>query len=315
MNATFGKIQIAGGLNVAIDEAKNHAYIGDASKGEKPVITAKNVVVGSTLTDHKSHVSSIAGVKNAEKSVAGAIAINVKELDSDAKAYGDFTLSGDSTAGAMIVRAKTNVERPSALDSLWNWFDFLDIKHYEKSEDKSVKDVNSTNVDDYLDKFGISDELQEKIDENTSFMSLFKIFDYLTPELGMENFFQTSVVSTASAKSREGDTTAWSGALGATSYTTKANAELVGGSVVDLIGSNPANNKILISADTDSTVWVASSLMSIFNIADIVKGSFAPGSSARDGSAAGGSISILVNNADTNAKIGENAVIKATVNL
>ena len=311
MNATFGKIQIAGGLNVAIDEAKNHAYIGDASKGEKPVITAKNVVVGSTLTDHKSHVSSIAGVKNAEKSVAGAIAINVKELDSDAKAYGDFTLSGDSTAGAMIVRAKTNVERPSALDSLWNWFDFLDIKHYEKSEDKSVKDVNSTNVDDYLDKFGISDELQEKIDENTSFMSLFKIFDYLTPELGMENFFQTSVVSTASAKSREGDTTAWSGALGATSYTTKANAELVGGSVVDLIGSNPANNKILISADTDSTVWVASSLMSIFNIADIVKGSFAPGSSARDGSAAGGSISILVNNADTNAKIGENAVIKA----
>ena len=312
MSATFGKIQIAGGLNIAIDDVKNHAYIGDAKNRIKPNIVAKNVVVGSTLNDHKSHVSAYAGSKNGETSVAGAIAVNVKKLDSDAKAYGDFTLSGDKTAGALIVRAKTDVERPSALDDLWNWFDFLDIKHYKKTKDESVKDVNSTNVDTYLDKFGAGDELQEKIDQNTSLMSLFKIFNYLTPELGMENFFQTSVVSTASAKSRDKSTNAWAGAIGITASSINTNAELVGGSVVNLTGSNPVRNAILIDATTDSTIWVATSLMSIFNIAEITKGSFLPGSNARDGNAYGGSISVLVNDANTTAKIGENANIQTS---
>lgn len=321
-NATFGKIHIAGAVNVANDDVKNHAYIGHAANTEvpndvdiKPTISAENVLVASTLTDHKSHVTATAASSNGITAVAGAVAVNIKDLNSDAKAYGNFTINGDPTGSSpygLIVRSNTKVERPSMLDSLWNFLDFLGIKNYEKTQKKSVDEVNSTNVDDYLANFNLSSDMQEKIDQNTSIMSLLKVFDYLTPELGAEGFFQTFAQSTASAAAREGKTSGWAGAFGVTVADTKSNAELVGGSNVTLNGHNAVENSVLVAANTDSTTWVGTSLMSIFNIAKIKNGGFAPGTSARDGDATGGSISLLINSADTTASIGENALITTT---
>lgn len=321
-NATFGKIHIAGAVNVANDDVKNHAYIGHAKNTEapndvdiKPTISAKNITVASVLEDHKSHVTATAASSNGITAVAGAVAVNSKDLDSDAKAYGNFTVKGSNgnSQFGLIVRSNTKVVRPSMLDDLWNFLDFLGIKHYEKTEKKKVDEVKSTNVDDYLANFNVSSDMQEKIDQNTSVFSLLKIFNYLTQELGAEGFFQTYAESSASAAAREGKTSGWAGAFGVTIADTKSNAELVGGSNVTLNGANANENKVIIAANTDSTMWVGTSLMSIFNIAKIKEGSFAPGTSARDGNATGGSISVLVNSADTTASVGNGAVItKAT---
>ena len=314
-NATFGKIHIAGAVSVANDEVNNHSYIGDAENNIKPTIIAKNILVASTLNDNKSHVVANAMSTNGITAVAGAVAVNIKDLDSDAKAYGNFTINGDPTGSSpygLVVRSNTKVERPSMLDSLWNFLDFLGIKNYEKTQKKSVDEVNSTNVDDYLANFNMSSDMQEKIDQNTSIMSLLKVFDYLTPELGAEGFFQTYAESSASAAAREGKTSGWAGAFGVTVADTKSNAELVGGSNVTLNGHNAVENSVLVAANTDSTMWVGTSLMSIFNIAKIKNGGFAPGTSARDGDATGGSISLLINSADTTASIGENAIINTT---
>ena len=319
MVATFGKIQIAGGLNVAMDDAKNYAYVGDSENNIKPVINAKTVVVGSTLEDHKSHITSSAGAKNGETSIAGAVAINIKNLDADAKAYGDFTLSGGSMFSdpnkeecALIVRSKTDVERPSGLDPLWAELDILGIKTYEKTKDKTITDVNSTNVDDYLNKLGVGKNLQEDIDQKFSLRNLLKVFDYINANGGMSGFFQTFAQSTSSAKSKDTDTNAWAGAFAVTTSKINTNAELVGGSVVNLTGANPVKNSVLIDATTNSTMMVGSSLMSLFSLTAIKDGSLIPGGSARDGNATGGAFSVLVHDVNTKSKIGENAVIKTT---
>ena len=319
MVATFGKIHIAGGLNVAMDDAKNYAYVGDSENNIKPVINAKTVVVGSTLEDHKSHITSSAGAKNGETSIAGAVAINIKNLDADAKAYGDFTLSGGSMISdpnkeecALIVRSKTDVERPSGLDPLWAELDVLGIKTYEKTKDKTITDVNSTNVDDYLNKLGVGNKLQEDIDQKFSLLNLLKIFDYINANGGMSGFFQTFAQSTSSAKSKDTDTNAWAGAFAVTTSKINTNAELVGGSVVNLTGANPVKNSVLIDATTNSTMMVGSSLMSLLSLTAIKDGSLIPGGSARDGNATGGAFSVLVHDVNTKSKIGENAVIKTT---
>ena len=321
-NATFGKIHIAGAVNVANDDVKNHAYIGHAKNTEdpndddiKPTISAKNITVASVLEDHKSHVTATAASSNGITAVAGAVAVNSKDLDSDAKAYGNFTVKGNdgNSQFGLIVRSNTKVVRPSMLDDLWNFLDFLGIKNYEKTEKKKIDEVKSTNVDDYLDNFNMSSDMQEKIDQNTSVFSLLRIFNYLTQELGAEGFFQTYAESSASAAAREGKTSGWAGAFGVTIADTKSNAELVGGSNVTLNGANANENKVIIAANTDSTMWVGTSLMSIFNIAKIKEGGFLPGTTARDGNATGGSISVLINSADTTASVGNGAVItKAT---
>lgn len=308
LDATFGKIHVAGALNVAVDDAKNKASIGDAEKGIKPVIYAKNVTVNSTFVDHKSNIYAQSATQNGATSVAGAIAVNCKNIDSDAKVYSDMTLSGGDNGQALIIRSKTQVERPSALDSLRSFLDYIGVlKYLDFLQNEKIKDddptltVGSSNVDDYLSTYGLSDNMQEDIDNSDTIFNLLKIFDYLNfHDLNMHSFFNTFAASQATAADKSGKTSAWAGAVTAAIYNTSANAELVGNSIVRLTGDNASKNNILIKTDTDSTMWAAATLSNLFNVTTLLGGT-----AARDGDSAGGAISVQWGNLDTTAKIGE----------
>ncbi len=306
MEATFGKIQVAGALNIAIDDAKNYAKIGDADSNIKPTINAKNVILNSQLVDHKSNIYAQSSTLNSETSAAGAVAVNYKGVDSDAKAYGNFNLTGgDSSTQALIVNSITKVERPSALDSLWSFLNYLGIKNYQKTKPENITEVNSSNVNDYLNQLGISSTMQEDIDQTESVFNLFKIFDYLNfHDVGMHNFFNTFATSQATAATREGKTSAFAGAVTTAIYNTNSNAELVGGSKVNLLGADATKNNITIKAETESTMWAGASLANLFNFKTLFAGT-----AARDGDSVGGSVSVQYGNIDTTAKIGDGAVI------
>ena len=302
--ATFNKIQIAGAINVAIDEAVNNAFIGDAERGIKPTITAKNVTVGATLLDNKSQVYALAEADNGETATSGAVAVNLRNLDSYADVYGNLTLTGSQGDNALIIRSKTDIQH---IEGLWDWLKQTAIGFgwWEPTEENpDLTSINSSNVDDYLAQYGMSDDYQKKIDDAGNKFALFNMINF--NDIGLNGLFGTFASSQANAASKGAATKAWAGAVAVAVTNATSNALLHDGSTVNILNPTSADIKqnIIIKADSVSEIWSGAVLMSLFN----VKNAFA-GLSARDGDSAGGSLSVAVSDIDTMAKIGENVKI------
>ena len=92
-NADFSNLDIAGAVAVAINEVNSTAKIGDADNNIKPSVTAGTVNVSSTLIDNKSDLSAVANTENGKTTVSGALAINYKDLNSDATVYSDIVIN------------------------------------------------------------------------------------------------------------------------------------------------------------------------------------------------------------------------------
>ena len=93
----FSKIKISGAVGFSLDEVQNNAFIGNKEKGIKPEIKAGNVAVEANLLDNKSLLSVSSGASKGTTSISGAIAVNLKDLSSNANAYGDFEIKGNSS--------------------------------------------------------------------------------------------------------------------------------------------------------------------------------------------------------------------------
>ena len=307
-DAVFNNIATTAALNVSVDNVKNYAYIGDSDKEIKPVIKAGNVTVGSTLTDNKSMTYAETESDNATDSAAGSIAVNVKNLDADAKVYGDLTLSGSDTSQALIIRSKTDVQHPEGyLEWVQETLHGLGILNDIDKTHADITKVDSSNVDEFLAQYGLSGDFQTDVDNAGEKLAIANMIDFNT--LGAHGTFNTFATSQANAKTNEGKTNAWAGAIATAVFNTKSNAELANGSSINLTGSDTEKNNILIQADTISEMWTGAALMSVFNYKSLFSGM-----TARDGDSAGGSISVQVGDIDTTAKIGEDVTIKTTGN-
>ncbi len=93
----FSKIKISGAVGFSLDDVQNNAFIGNKEKGIKPKIKAGNVAVEANLLDNKSLLSVSSGASKGTTSISGAIAVNLKDLSSNANAYGDFEIKGNSS--------------------------------------------------------------------------------------------------------------------------------------------------------------------------------------------------------------------------
>ena len=217
-----------------------------------------------------------------------------------------MNLSGSDTSEALIIRSKTDVQHPEGyLDWVKNTLHGLGILSDIDKTHADVTTVDSSNVDEYLAQYGISGDFQTDVDNAGAKLDILRVFDFNTG--GLHGTFNTFATSQANAKTRDGKTNAWAGAIATAVFNTTSNAELVGGSVVNLTGADPTKNNVLIKADTVSEMWIAAALMSMFNYK-----TFFSGTTARDGDSAGGSIAVQVGDIDTIAKIGENAVIQTS---
>lgn len=91
-NGSFDNIKVAATVGVSVDNIENTARIGNKEQNIKPVIKASSINLKSKLTDYKSNLYASSTSANGETSTSGAVAVNVKNLDSGATAYGDFTI-------------------------------------------------------------------------------------------------------------------------------------------------------------------------------------------------------------------------------
>ena len=96
-NGYFDKIKVSGAVGYSLDEVKNNAFIGNKEKGIKPEIKAGNVAVEANLLDNKSMLAVQSSASKGATSVSGAVAVNLKDLSSNASAYGDFEITGNSS--------------------------------------------------------------------------------------------------------------------------------------------------------------------------------------------------------------------------
>lgn len=93
---SFDKIKVAAAVGVSVDNVTNTARIGNKEKNVKPNIKAGNIVLKADLLDNKSNLYVSASAGNGETAISGAVAVNIKNLDSVADAHGDFTIKGSS---------------------------------------------------------------------------------------------------------------------------------------------------------------------------------------------------------------------------
>ena len=93
---SFDKVKVAAAVGVSVDNVTNNARIGDKEHDVKPNIKAGNIVLKSDLLDNKSLLYTTSTSNNAETSISGAVAVNIKNLTSDANAHGDFTIKGST---------------------------------------------------------------------------------------------------------------------------------------------------------------------------------------------------------------------------
>ncbi len=93
---SFDKIKVAAAVGVSVDNVTNTARIGNKEKNVKPNIKAGNIVLKADLLDNKSNLYVSASAGNGETAISGAVAVNIKNLTSDANAHGDFTIKGSS---------------------------------------------------------------------------------------------------------------------------------------------------------------------------------------------------------------------------
>ena len=302
--ATFNKIQIAGAINVAIDDVVNNAHIGDVAKGIKPTIKANNVVVGATLIDNKSQAYASSEADNGETTTSGAVVVNMRSMASNADVYGALTLTGADADNALIIRSKTDIQHG---EGTWDWIKqtLIGFDWWTPSEENpDLSSIDSANVDDYLAKYGMSDDYQKKIDDAGNKFALVNMVNF--NDVGLNGLFNTFASSQANAKSKDEPTNAWAGAASVAITNAVSNAVLHDGSTVNILNSasNDIKQNILIQSDSVSEIWSGAVLMSLFNALDLFAGM-----SARDGDSTGGSLSIAASNIDTIAKIGKNVTI------
>ncbi|MBO6280891.1 MAG: leukotoxin LktA family filamentous adhesin [Alphaproteobacteria bacterium] len=96
-NGYFDKIKVSGAIGYSLDDVKNNAFIGNKTENIKPKIKAGNVAVEANLLDNKSMLAVQSAASKGATSVSGAVAVNLKDLSSNASAYGDFEIKGNSS--------------------------------------------------------------------------------------------------------------------------------------------------------------------------------------------------------------------------
>lgn len=125
-NAKYKNFDSAAAVGIAVDEVVSTAQIGDLTKSIKPKITADRISVQANALDDKSCVYASAESEKAGKTASGAFALNYKDIDANATAYGDFTLNGSTTTeDALSINATTTINQPMAWIDWWASFTLL----------------------------------------------------------------------------------------------------------------------------------------------------------------------------------------------
>ena len=307
-NGVFDKLKVAGAVGVAIDNVDNRARIGDTTDTTKPIIKAGNINLNSSLLDNKSnlYVSSVSS--NGENSVAGAVAVNVKNLNSNADAYGDFTIKGNENASeGFVIKSSTTVKHGLSyrdwIPDLFDWTSNLFYSIFGKKKNTDVESITSADARDYISATTKAEDIQKQVD-GAGNLNILNAIDFNV--LGAAQLFNTFASSSASAASKDQQTSAYSGAVAVAVNNTSSNAMLHNNSSV-LFQSpyNKQNNTLRIDAYTNNQQWSGAAMMGVFN--NIMTGG--GGAAARDGDYAGGAITFQMGEAVTTAKIGKNVTV------
>lgn len=299
-NGVFDKLKVAGAIGVAIDNVDNNAKIGDTTDSNKPSIKAGNINLQSSLLDNKSNLYASSSSSNGETSIAGAVAVNIKNLNSTADAYGDFIITGNKNATeGFVIKSNTTVTHglsyidwiPDALTWAKNLFGSSG-----KKDSSDIENINSADARDYISATTKAEDIQEKVNDAGN-LNILNAADFNV--LGAAQFFNTFASTSANASSKDNQTSAYSGAFTVAINNTLSNAMLHDNSSVLFQSPYSAqNNSLKIDAYTNNQQWAGAAMLGIFG-----------GASARDGDAAGGAISFQWGEPITTAKIGKNVTI------
>jgi hypothetical protein len=304
--ASFSKLQVGAAVAVDIDNVVNNAKIGNSDENIKPQISAKNVSVGAELTDNKSTTYASTETDNGGVCVSGAVAVNIKDLKSNATVYSDMTLSGGDNGNALILLSDTNVIHPMGvvdwLKDFINAYKNLKTPSTQVSKD-DIQNVDSGNASDYIANIGDVSSIQDTIDQQGSFSNIMNVVDFNNPVLN--GFFNTFASSQANANAKTEKTNAFAGAVSTAVFNTSSNAQLLSDSSITLTGADATKNNIIIQANSNNEMWTGAGLISVLNFTKLLTGMV-----ARDGDSVGGAISFQYSDSDTVAKIGENVKIK-----
>ena len=304
-NGVFDKLKVAGAIGVAIDNVDNNARIGDATDSNKPTIKAGNINLQASLLDNKSNLYASSLSSNGETSIAGAVAVNIKNLNSTADAYGDFTIKGNKNAAeGFVIKSDTTVKHGlSYIDWIPDaklWFNNLFSSNSEKKDTSGVENINSADARDYISATTKAEDIQNKIN-GAGNLNILQAVDFNVA--GGAQFFNTFASTSASAETKDTQTSAYSGAFTVAVNNTLSNAMLHDNSSV-LFQSpyNMQNNSLKIDAYTNNQQWAGAAMMGVLNAG-------LGGAAARDGDSAGGAISFQWAEPITTAKIGKNVTI------
>ena len=299
-NGVFDELKVAGAIGVAIDNVDNKARIGDTTDSNKPTIKAGNINLQASLLDNKSNLYASSSSSNGETSIAGAVAVNIKNLNSTADAYGDFIIKGNENATeGFVIKSDTIVKHglsyidwiPDALTWAKNLFGSSG-----KKDSSDIENINSADARDYISATTKAEDIQEKVN-GAGNLNILNAIDFNV--LGGAQFFNTFASTSANASSKDNQTSAYSGAFTVAVNNTLSNAMLHDNSSVLFQSPYSAqNNSLKIDAYTNNQQWAGAAMLGIFG-----------GASARDGDAAGGAISFQWGEPITTAKIGKNVTI------
>ena len=142
-NAKFDNIDVAAAIGIIVDEVNSSAQIGSINENIKPEITAGQVDVTSNLTDNKSTLYVQAESENGKTAASGAFAVNYKDLNSNANAYGDFNLNGANNIVYLDVPNNTasgKFYENSSNKTIITEEDYNKLKDEDKSKYTSIKD-------------------------------------------------------------------------------------------------------------------------------------------------------------------------------
>lgn len=304
--ASFNKFDLAAGVNVNVTDYDTDALIG--SDTLKPTINAKNINVAAKTVDDASNIVTIATAENAKTSAAGAFSVHIKTLDTNALANGNFTINNsDDSKNALNITADTQINHPLsyytwAMD-FWNSLNIDEVFSLETLEKILWVMVDSVDADGGTrapDTSQLSDVLSSP--DIDILMKGVINFD----NLGLEGLYNTYSQAAANAKVYKGETLGLSGAVAINVMDTFANAGLLSDANVVLSGGSSGLNNINISSYVKNESWVMSALFKPMEFSNLMM----PG--ARDGSAAGGGLSLNYSNNDSKAFIGKNVTVSQT---
>ena len=309
-NAKFNDTDIAGGVGIVVDKVNSSAKIGDVSKNIKPTITAGQVEVKAETIDEKSTLYVQAESENGATCTSGALAVNYKDLNSDANAYGDFILTNTKDGDALTIKSNTEVIHPMAwLDWIKTFTPFFKGETWNKAGN-AVKDkwnnIETNNVTDYLAELGAVSELSTLLDEGG--FDIFNAIDF--GNAGAYGFFNTFTQSKTDAKTNTGNTKAMAGAISIALHNTNSHATLNDNSTVLLRTTDTQKAGVNISANANNEIWTGASLLKLAGVTELLSGS-----SARDGSGYGVTGAFSYSDSDITAKIGNNVTINKDANF